>query len=267
MNAGSVNESATGAVPKGGPLDAARAFGVMLGPSFALDGLILAAAGAVAGTFMKRPESPRAKIAVVLAELIVAAPLVYLFSLRERILNWGSTPEERVRLLPGDELFPGNTITRAIAIAAPPEAVWPWIAQIGQERGGFYSYDWLENLAGCRMVNANEIHPDWQQRKVGETILLHPLSGLKVTLFEAGRALGIQGWGNIVVEKVDDRHSRLLIREPRPEGRGGVGYLLTLELPHFIMERKMLLGIRERAELLQPATQPRGEQRELAAVG
>jgi hypothetical protein len=83
---------------------------------------------------------------------------------------------------------------------------------------------------------------------VGETILLHPMSGLKVTLFEEGRALGIQGWGNVVVEPIDETHCRLIVREPRPAGPGGMAYLALLELPHFIMERKMLLGIKERAE-------------------
>ena len=70
----------------------------------------------------------------------------------------------------------------------PPEAVWPWLAQIGQDRGGFYSYEWLENLAGCRMRNADRIHPEWQDRQAGDTVLLHPSSGLKILRLDPGRA-------------------------------------------------------------------------------
>jgi len=81
---------------------------------------------------------------------------------------------------------------RAVQIAAPAHVVWPWIAQIGQDRGGFYSYTWLENLAGCRMHNADRIHPEWQQRAAGETVLLHPASGLKVMRFEPGSALVLE---------------------------------------------------------------------------
>ncbi len=62
------------------------------------------------------------------------------------------------------------------------------VAQLGQERGGFYSYEWLENLAGCEMRNADRIHPEWQQREVGELVMLHPANGLEVTRFEPGRS-------------------------------------------------------------------------------
>ena len=65
-----------------------------------------------------------------------------------------------------------------MTIEAPADAVWPWLAQLGQDRAGFYSYECLENLAGCQMHNADEIHPEWQQREPGETVYLHPLNGL-----------------------------------------------------------------------------------------
>jgi hypothetical protein len=243
-------ESTTGisTVEKGGPLDAVRGFGTMVGPSVVLDGIFLgAAATLVAGTVRKR-KTTAGKLALAGAMLLAPLPAAYLLGFRESLLNWGSTPEDRWQVLPGDDLLPPASITRAIGIDAPAGAVWPWVAQLGQDRGGFYSYTWLENLAGCRMPNASTIHPEWQHREVGETIRLHPMSGLKVTLFEDGRALGIQGWGNLIVQPVDAKRCRLLIREPRPTGPGGLAYLLTLELPHFIMERKMLLTIKERAE-------------------
>ena len=85
---------------------------------------------------------------------------------------------------------------------APIEAVWPWLAQLGQERGGFDSYEWLENLAECEMRNADRIHPEWQHREVGEIVHLHPAGGLRVSLFEPGRALGLDGWGTFSLEPV-----------------------------------------------------------------
>jgi hypothetical protein len=80
-------------------------------------------------------------------------------------------------------------------VEAPREAVWPWLAQIGQDRGGFYSNEWLENLAGCRMRNAERIHPEWQHREIGEKVMLHPLNGLPVKRFAPGREIGLEGWG------------------------------------------------------------------------
>lgn len=95
-----------------------------------------------------------------------------------------ATTDEKNSLLPGDELVDRPTIvaTRGIDIAAPPEAVWPWVAQLGQERGGFYTYAWLENLVGCRMVNADRMNPQWQDVAVGDIVRLHPDLGLRVAV-------------------------------------------------------------------------------------
>lgn len=78
--------------------------------------------------------------------------------------------------MPCDELVehPKLNATHAITIDAPASAVWPWLVQMGQTRGGFYSYAWLENLVGCHMHNADQIHPEWQDLKVGDQVWLHP---------------------------------------------------------------------------------------------
>jgi hypothetical protein len=151
--------------------------------------------------------------------------------------------------LPGDELVerPGIQTTRAVTVEVPVEAVWPWLAQIGQDRAGFYSYEWLENLAGCRMRNADRIHPEWQQRAVGETVLLHPASGLKLLRFEPPRVYALDGGWHFVLEPLGAR-TRLIARGRYRRGLVSVAYGLLLEIPHFVMERKMLLGIKERAE-------------------
>ncbi|HPF82309.1 MAG TPA: hypothetical protein PKU75_15395, partial [Tetrasphaera australiensis] len=110
-----------------------------------------------------------------------------------------ATTDETNSLLPGDELVDRPTIvaTRGIDIAAPPEAVWPWVAQLGQERGGFYTYAWLENLVGCRMVNADRINPQWQDVAVGDIVRLHPDLGLRVAVVEPGRTLTLTGDGAV----------------------------------------------------------------------
>jgi hypothetical protein len=126
--------------------------------------------------------------------------------------------------------------------------VWPWLAQVGQDRAGFYSYEWLENLAGCEMRNADRIHPEWQHRKPGEIVHLHPAGGLTVTVFEPHRALGLEGWGTFVLEPAGTGRTRLIARGGVPRGVGAVAYGLLMEIPHFLMERRMLLGLKARVE-------------------
>jgi hypothetical protein len=165
--------------------------------------------------------------------------------------SWGSTPAERARPLPADELVPGPAIevNHGVTVAASAEEVWPWLAQIGQDRGGFYSYERLENLAGCQMRNADRIHPEWQDREVGEGVMLHPAApAVPVTVFEPGHAIGLEGWGVFAVEPAGERFCRLIARGRIPRGGTSVFYRTLLELPHFIMQREMLLGIKRRAE-------------------
>src|SRR5437588_12622214 len=111
------------------------------------------------------------------ASLIVPAAAAgagaaYWFLLRPRHLRWGATEAEASGPLPGDDLIPaaGPASTHAVTIHAPPEAVWPWVAQLGQNHAGFYSYTALENLLGCQMRNTHRIVPEWQQIRVGDPV-------------------------------------------------------------------------------------------------
>ncbi|MBI3691872.1 MAG: hypothetical protein HY239_14800, partial [Mycolicibacterium aromaticivorans] len=112
----------------------------------------------------------------VLATWMAAAGIaaVYRWVLRPTMYAWGATDEEVAAELPGDGLVePGSTrTTRAITIDAPVEEVWPWLVQIGENRGGFYSYDVLERLVGTRIHNADVVHPEWQQLQVADTVWL-----------------------------------------------------------------------------------------------
>jgi hypothetical protein len=225
------------------PLEAVRAFGVMLGGSIALAAAAAASSVAVARAFMSvRRPSP-------LALFGTAGTALYALVIRPWHLRWGAEPEDEKRPLPGDELLPKDgTQIHAVTIDAPVEEVWPWLAQLGQDRGGFYSYEWLENLAGCQMENADRVRPEWQHRELGEAVQLHPAGGLRVSVFEPERALGLEGWGKIALEPLGRDRTRLIARGSVPCGVGAVAYRLLMEIPHFLMERRMLLGIKERVE-------------------
>jgi hypothetical protein len=138
-------------------------------------------------------------------------------------LHWGTTPVERMMPLPGDALVPDARyrLDHGITIRAPADSVWPWLVQIGQDRGGFYSYSWLEQLAGADIHNADHIHPEWQQLKPGDLVratqpdylggrLGEP--GWRVVDVVPGRAIVLQNWGAFVLHPVDARTTRFFVR-------------------------------------------------------
>jgi len=232
-------------------MDAVRAFGTVYGPSVLLDLFVAASVAALARRALGwRPDCAVARLFQPIAGLGVGSAVAYLAAIRPWLRRWGSTDEEVARALPGDELVPDPAIvsTWSVKIDAPVEEVWPWLAQIGQDRGGFYSYAWLENLAGCELRNADQVHPEWQGRTVGEVVPLHPAHGLPLAYFEPGHALVLEGWGAFVVEASDARRTRLISRTRVRTGWSAISYALLMEIPHFVMQRKMLLEIKERAE-------------------
>lgn len=182
--------------------------------------------------------------------------------------NWGATPAEQEMTLPGDELVPepAEAVTRAITIDAPAQDAWRWLVQIGQNRGGMHSYDWLENLVGLRIHSAREIRQEWQQLAVDDEIcLVRPgWLGLKtgfalpVARIEPGRSIVLreqppaQPWNAVWSFHLipnDAAGCRLLSRsrQARPSGAARqVGYVM--DPVTLLMTRKMLLGMKERAE-------------------
>jgi hypothetical protein len=229
---------------RGSVLEAARAFGVMSGGPALLVLLVLTSVAFAVRALIDGDAPPWP------AAVGVIATLGYVTVLRPWTRRWGTRAGEVERPLPGDELVinPGIEMTRAVTIDAPVETVWPWLAQIGQDRGAFYSYDWLENLAGCHLKNAERIHSEWQHRTVGDTVLLHPCAGPKLARFEPNRAYAFDvGW-YFALESLADGRTRLFARSRVPRGLPSLLYAIFIELPHFIMERKMLLGIKRRAE-------------------
>lgn len=187
-------------------------------------------------------------------------------------IDLSATEDEVQDTLPGDDLIPDadRTSTRAITIRRAPDAVWPWIAQLGQTRGGFYSYDWLENLVGCHIRNADRILPEWQQPQVGDDVQLAPDVPLTVALLDAGRAVVLQGgmpgagdsppldftWAFSLREQPDGA-TRLLVRERYGYGRWWARFVIPpTELISSVMSRRMLIGIRDRAERQREPSAP-----------
>ena len=190
---------------------------------------------------------------------LFAVAFVYSLLVRPWHLRWGATDEEVGQSLPGDELSspqPKLNATHAITINAPAADVWPWLVQMGQNRGGFYSYTWLENLVGCHMCNADRIVPEWQTLEVGDSVRLHPQARpLKVLIVEPGRSIVLEKIWAFHLRPIDEGTTRLIIRgrgDYNPASKNPILNFLVwriiFEPAHFIMERKMLLGIKRRVE-------------------
>jgi len=188
---------------------------------------------------------------------VLSLVAVYWFGIHPWMANWGSTIAEQQMALPGDGLIPvgSGKSTKAITIYAPPDIVWQWLVQIGQERAGFYSYDWLANLTGADIHSANEIHPEWQNLTVGNgwrTVPSDYLGDLgkdavsPVLLIEPGHALVLEMFGAHVLLPIDDGSTRLIVRGE--SSSTNLAMTMIVDPIVFTMERRMLLGLKARAE-------------------
>ncbi|MBD8506716.1 hypothetical protein HT102_09480 [Hoyosella sp. G463] len=196
-------------------------------------------------------------IALIKIHVLLGRPL------RKWRTTWGTTAAERQRTYPGDELLtdPKWSYSHAVTINAGPSEVWPWIVQLGQGRGGFYSYQALENLVGCRITNVGEILPRFQHLEVGDAIRLHPKAPpIPVALVEPERHLVLFAsdagsgeatvWGFHLLP-LEGGRTRLIERGGSTHGdsvrsRLAFGRML-LEPISFVMSRKMLLTIKDSA--------------------
>lgn len=203
--------------------------------------------------------------AVGIAVTIVTSPL-----LRPWYRKWGATEAEEKMSLPGDDLVstPKIEATRAITIQAPAASVWPWLAQLGQGRGGWYSYERLENLIGCDMHNADQIIPEYQDIKAGDIVRMGPNENyptFDVVAIESGRALILQGvipgeqttpttWVySFFLDPIDEKTTRLILRfrlDYESKLSNVIMWRAFTDPIDFVMERKMLQGIKVRAEAL-----------------
>lgn len=182
--------------------------------------------------------------------------------------SWGSQPSEHALVLPGDapNRKPAFELQHAVTADAPPAAVWAWLVQLGQDRAGFYSYDWLERAFGVEVRNVNELRPEWQQRMAGDRVRATQEGylggvfgrdlGWTVKDVQPGRAMVLEHWGAFVLEPTAAGKTRFIIRtrvgnERTPVWAAPID-MMAFELPHFIMQRRMMLRIKSLAE--RPAT-------------
>lgn len=203
----------------------------------------------------------RAFGAVGVAFVLYATSAVVLWPLHR---SWGSAPAEHVLALPGDrpERNRSLELQHAVTVEAPPEQVWPWLVQLGQDRAGFYSYDWLERAFGVEISNTLEIRPEWQSRKAGDRVratqddylggVLGRDLGWTVEEVQPGRAMVLQYWGAFVLEPTAEGHTRFIIRtkvgdRSVPAWAAALD-MMAFEFPHFVMERRMMLRIKSLAE-------------------
>jgi len=210
----------------------------------------------------------------VAAAALIAILAIHIFIMRPWYFRWGANDSDTYKLLPGDRLIPTavHPSTRAVTVRAPASSIWPWIAQLGQDRGGFYSYTVLENLFRADMHNADRIVPEFQDRNVGDVVWLAnrnryggrgrlivaeymPNQYMVLISPEDADRIRMGGFAvdfvwAFVLDPIDANTTRLIVRSSgaTPDWVTRMTVLTFWEPAHFIMERKMMLGIKERAE-------------------
>ena len=197
--------------------------------------------------------------------VIVTFTVLYWFAVRRWMNRWGTTPSDLKRVMAGDALLPDPMYsgTMAITIKASPEHIWPWLVQIGYRRGGLYSYDWLDRLFGyLDRPSSTRILPEFQHLSVGDRIPMGRGPSWPVAVIEPNRALALDmrnmggfDWvWQFALYRVDEKETRLVSRSC-VRTRSFWARVLThmIEPAGFVMTRRMLLGIKHRAERLASA--------------
>lgn len=196
---------------------------------------------------------------------ILAVTVFYWFPIRRWFGRWGATDADLRRVMAGDTVIaePIHTQTHAITVNASPEDIWPWLLQMGYRRGGLYSYDSLDRLFGyLDGPSANRVLPAFQQLEVGDVIPLGRGQGFPVTAIEPYRALVLSGASDgfewvwqFGLYRLDEDRTRLVSRGTQRFAQtiGAWLFMRLMEPAAFIMTRRMLLGVKRRAEVLRRA--------------
>ena len=177
--------------------------------------------------------------------------IVYGVFLRPVITTWGASNSEVHMPLVGDDIAPYVSSTRAIVINAPADEVWKWLIQLGADRGGFFSYTFIEKALGYETGNSGKIVPEFQEMKVGRVLESRDRvkSVLKyrfpVVAVERGKSFVLKDWGAFVLQAVNSTRTRLIIRTHGRELPGLMDRIVFLiGTPcHYIMERRMMMGV------------------------
>jgi len=197
--------------------------------------------------------------------LLLGAGLAYLLPIRHWYRHWGATVWETRRVMTGDAQIaaPSYETTLSVSVNATPNEIWPWLVQMGYRRGGLYSYDWLDRLFGfLDAPSADHILPEFQTLKVGDVIPVGRGADFPVIAIDTYRSLvlggerdGTQWTWQLGLYPISDRQTRLVSRNRAylPKTFGSTLFMLVLEPAAFIMTRKMLLGLKRRAEAVARA--------------
>lgn len=210
--------------------------------------------------------------------LILVVGALYWFPVRRWFGRWGATPDDLTRVMIGDAIIanPTHSATHAVTVDAPPEDIWPWLVQMGYQRGGLYSIDWLDRLFGfLDRASAKRVLPEFQHLAVGDTIRLGPREALTVTALDPCRTLvlsynahGFEWVWQFGLYAIDENRTRLVTRgtERYKNTLGARVFMRVMEPAAFIMTRRMLLGLKQRAEALRTARvqDDRGDRRTAA---
>lgn len=194
--------------------------------------------------------------------LVAAIAAIYVVLIRPWAMNWGSTRAERGASLPGDDLVPDAryVTTRAVTIAAAPAAIWPWLVQMGQDRAGFYTHNWVERALRSGIHDVHVIHPEWQELVPGS--LMHTnhdiggkAMGWPVEAVDREHSIVLRsksmpmGSYAFVLRPIDEGHTRLIVRDRAAWKRSELPFTgLVYEPLHAYMETGLIRGVRQRVE-------------------
>jgi hypothetical protein len=213
---------------------------------------------------MSREHPTLATITRVLA-VAIGGGLISRLLLRDSVLTWGATRAEAEGRLPGDELLEDAKMvsTRAITIDAPASTVWPWLVQMGVGRGGAYTYDWIERRLGLDMQSADRVIAELQDVQIGDVLPMAPgASGLRVEIADPEHVFALRSedgrwvWTFVLTEAEGSTRLVSRNRAPAPTSANERIAGLIMEPGSLVMERKMLLGIKRRAERLAASPRP-----------
>lgn len=187
-----------------------------------------------------------------IAIVLVTQFILYLIVFHPYLIGWGTTPEENKMSMSGDRFAESISCTRSIDIGKPAATVWEYCAALGADRNGFYSYDFLERLYGCEF--ATNPCTDKKELKVGQRISLDSSAGgddgFEILEVEQGRSMVLAGWGAFLVMENSDGTSKLCVRTHEKVSASPLDWLFgkVFDAAHYVMERRMMLGIKDLAE-------------------
>jgi len=200
-----------------------------------------------------------------LAISIACIILLYIIYFRFFFMHWGARVSETKKAYTGDSIveIPDYANTIAITIKKPPRDIWPWVAQMGVNKAGFYSYTWLENIFGCNLHNADKIHAEWQNPAVGdyepvcEQAEKNKMPGWRISTIIPNKAFIYRSsvdssWTmGFYIDSIDEKRSRLITRmRYTSSGKFWDRFIdkIWLEWAHCIMQKGSINGIKKRAE-------------------